>query len=126
MEQDNILKTPRPKPTTTKKAPRKNDYSTVRFNRDFMKKVSKLVDRANKKSFGRKIKPGMILESLFSLSDEKLLEKAIKKAQENSLSLNDKREVFFKERLTKFNGSKEQMELKMMEIFDQYLSENQS
>ena len=119
MKQNN---TPKP----LKKVSKKVDYSTVHLNRDFMRQVSRLAEKANKKSFGKKVSSKMILESLFSLADEKFLEKVIKKAQENSLSLNDRREIFFKERLSKFNGSKEQMELKMMEIFDQYLLQNQS
>ena len=119
MEQNNIQK-------TVKKTLKKQDYSTVRLNRDFMKKVSRLVDKANKKSFGKKVNSKMILESLLSLADEKLLEKVIKKTREDSLSHNDKREAFLRERLAKFNGSKEQMELKMMEIFDQYLLQNQT
>ncbi len=119
MEQNNIQK-------PVKKVSKKVDYSTVRLNRDFVRQVSRLAEKANKKRFGRRVRPKDILESLFRLADESLMEKAIKKAQENSLSLDDKREAFIRERLPKFNGSKEQMELKMMEIFDQYLSENQS
>ncbi len=119
MEQNNISR-------PVKKVSKKSDSSTVHFNRDFMRKVSRLVERANKKSFGRKVKPRAILENLFHLADEKLLERVVKKAQEDSLSHNDKREAFLKERLTKFNGSREKMELKMMEIFDQYLLQNQT
>ncbi len=119
MEQDNILKPAR-------KASKKSDSSAIRFHRDFMRKVSKLVDRANKKSFGKTMRPGAILENLLHLADDKLLEEVVKKTQEDSLSHNDKREVFLREKLTKFNGSKEQLELKMMEVFDQYLSQNQS
>ena len=113
-------------PTSVRKVTKKNDSSSVRFSKDFMKKVSKLVDRANRKSFGKRVKLKMILESLFNLADEKLLEDSVKKAQENSLSHSDKREAFLKERLSTFNGSKEQLELKMMEVFDQHLSQNQS
>ena len=119
MEQNNSQK-------PVKKVQKKWDYSTVHLNRDFMKKVLRLVERANKKSFGKKVNSKMILENLFYLADEKLLEKVVKKTQEDSLSHNDKREAFFKERLSQFKGSKEQMELKMMEIFDRYLSENQT
>ena len=109
-----------------KRVSKRKSYSVARLSKDFMRSVSRLAEKANRKRFGRRIRPKDILESLFSLADEKLLEKAIKKAQENSLSLGDRREAFLKERLSQFNGSKEQMELKMMEIFDQYLSENQT
>ena len=119
MEQNNIS-------SPVRKVTKKNDSSSVRFSKNFMKKVSKLVDRANRKSFGRSVKPNMILESLFSLADNSLLERVIKKVQDESLSHSDRREAFLKERLAKFNGSKEQMELKMMEVFDQHLSQNQS
>ena len=125
MEQTHIPKTPKTKPILAKKTPKRSDSSGIRFNKNFMKKILKLVDRANKKTFGRKVVPRVIIENLLHLADEKLLDHVIKKAQENSLSLSDRREVFFRERLSKFNGSKEQMELKMMEIFDQYLSQNQ-
>ena len=118
MEQDNIKK--------SKKTAKKNDFLTVRFGRDFMRKVSKLVERANRKPFGRKVRARMILESLFSLADEKLLEGAVKKAQEDSLSHTDKREAFLKEKLSKFGGSREQLERKMMEVFDQHLSQNRA
>ena len=112
-------------PTSVRKVTKKGDSSSVRFSKNFMKKVSKIVDRANRKSFGRRVKPNMILESLFNLADEKLLEASVKKAQEDSLSHSDKREAFLKEKLSKFSGSKEQLELKMMEVFDQYLSQDQ-
>ncbi len=119
MEQSNIS-------TPIRKAPKKSDSSTIRCHRSFMRKVSKLVDRANKKSFGRKVKTGGILENLLYLADEKFLEKVITKAQEDSMSHNDRREVFLRKKLTQFHGSKEQLELKMMEVFDQYLSQNQT
>ncbi len=119
MEQNNIQE-------PVKKVAKKKNYSLARFNKDFMRQVSRLVEKANKKSFGRKVRSADILEALFHLADERLLEKVIKKSQENSLSLNDKKEAFLKEKLTKFNGSKEQLELKMMEVFDQYLSQNQT
>ncbi len=119
IEQDNIL-------NPVRKVTKKSESSMIRFHRSFMRKISKLVDRANKKPFGRKVKPGDILENLFHLADDSLLAKTVKKTQEDSLSHSDKREVFLMEKLSKFNGSKEQLELKMMEVFDQYLSQNQS
>ena len=119
MEQDNISK-------PVRKAPKKSDFSVIRVNKDFTRRVSKLVDRANKKLFGRKVKARAILENLLHFADKKLLENVIKKAQEESLSHNDKKEAFLKEKLPKFNGSKEQLELKMMEVFDLYLSQNRS
>lgn len=107
-----------------RKVPKKRGFSAVRFDRDFMKKVSRLAEKANKKPLGRKVTPKAILENLLYLADDSLLERVVKKAQEDSLSHSDKRESFLKDRLAKFNGSKEQLELKMMEIFDQYLSQN--
>ena len=120
MEQHNNIIKP------VRKSPKKRDSSAIRFNKDFMKKISRLVEKANKKSFGRRVKPKAILENLFYLADESLLGRVIKKAQEDSLSHNDKREAFLKERLANFSGSREQLELKMMEVFDQYLSQNQT
>lgn len=113
--------------TTTKnvnKNLKKNDSSAIRFDKVFIKQVSRLVEKANKKQFGKKIKSKAILENLLKLADEKLIEHVIKQSQEESLTHNDKKEIFLKEKLSNFSGSKEQLELKMMEIFDQYLSQN--
>ena len=120
MEQDNNIAKP------VRKSPKKSDSFAVRFNKDFMRKILRLVEKANKKSFGRRVKPKAILENLLHLADDSLLARVIKKAQEDSLSHNDKREAFLKERLANFNGSREQLELKMMEVFDQHLTQNQS
>ena len=126
MEQNNLSRPIEPKAEPARKAPKKSDSFTVRFDKSFMKKVSRLVDRANKKPFGRKIRPRVILETLLGLADEKLLESVVKKAQEDSLSHNDKKEAFLKEKLSKFGGSKEQLELKMMALLNQHLSQNRT
>ncbi len=125
MEQNHISKKREPKPALAKKTPKRRDSFGIRFNKEFMKKISKLVDRANKKPFGKKVVPRAIIENLLHLADDKLLDNIIKKSQEESLSHNDKREIFLKEKLSQFSGSKEQLELKMMEVFNQYLSQNQ-
>ncbi len=117
MEQNNTSK-------PIKKAVKKTDSTAIRFDKAFMRQIARLVDRANKKPFGRKVKPKAILENLLKYADEKLLENVVKQAQEDSLTHTDKRELFLKEKLSKFSGSKEQLELKMMEVFDQYLSQN--
>ena len=100
MEEKNISQPP-------KKTVKRRGYSVARLDKDFMRKISRLAERANKKRFGRRVRSKDILESLFSLADDSLLDQVVKKAQENSLSLDDKREAFLKERLGKFDGSKE-------------------
>ena len=117
MEQNNTSK-------PIKKTAKKTDSTAIRFDKTFMRQIARLVDRANKKPFGRKVKPKTILENLLKFADEKLLENVVKQAQEDSLTHTDKRELFLKEKLSNFSGSKEQLELKMMEVFDQYLSQN--
>lgn len=108
---------------TVKNATKKTDSTAIRFDKAFMKQISKLVDKANKKQFGRKVKPKSILVNLLKMAEPSLLENVVKKSQEESLSHNDKRELYLKERISKFSGSKEQLESKMMEVFDQYLSQ---
>ncbi|MBT4792675.1 MAG: hypothetical protein HON90_13965 [Halobacteriovoraceae bacterium] len=117
MEQNTLNKTVK---TNTKKT----DSSAIRFDKAFMKTISKIVDKANKKQFGRKVKPKTILVNMLSLLDENLIDKVIKMSQENSLTHKDKKELFLKENLSKFSGSAEEMEAKMMEHFKGYLSQN--
>jgi len=85
---------------------------------------SKLVDKANKKQFGRKVKPKNLLVNLLNLADDNLIENVIKKSQEDSLSHSDKRELFLKKHMEKFSGSKEDFEEKMMELMSGFLSQN--
>jgi hypothetical protein len=118
MEQNTTNKTVK---TTTKKT----DSVAIRFDKAFMKQVSKIVDKANKKPYGRKIKPKAIIVNLLGLIDENLLDKVIKKSQQESLTIKDKKDKFIKENLAKFGGSVEEMETKMMEHFMGYLSQNQ-
>jgi len=118
MEQNTVTKTAK---TNTKKA----DSVAIRFDKAFMKQVSKIVDKANKKQYGRKVKPKTVLVNLLSLVDESLIEKVIKKSQQESLTLKDKKDKFIKDNLAKFNGTKDEMEEKMMEYFEGFLSQNQ-
>lgn len=109
---------------TSKSTAKKADSTAIRFDKAFMKQVSKLVDKANKKQFGRKVKPKNLLVNLLNLADDNLIENVIKKAQEDSLSHSDKRELFLKEHMEKFSGSKEDFEEKMMELMSRFLSQN--
>lgn len=102
----------------------KNESTSIRFDKAFVKELSKIVDKANKKAFGKKIYPKDIIINLFELSDEAIVQKAIKKSQEESLTHKDKRELFIKESAAKFGGSPEQVEAKMMELMNSYLSQN--
>lgn len=112
--------------TTRKVLSKRSEPTTIRFNRVFMKQIGKLVDKANKKQFGRKIRPGAIVENIFKLIDESLIDKAIKKTQEESLRPKDKKEIFLKENLGKFKGTKEEFEEKMMELMGVFISQNLS
>ena len=116
MEQNNTSK-------SIKKAAKNTDSTAIRFDKSFMRQVTRLVDRANKKPFGRKIKPKDIVKTLFSLVDDSLFEKVIRKVQEGSLTIDNKKEIFFKEHINKFEGSKEEFEEKMMELMKGFLSQ---
>jgi hypothetical protein len=48
----------------------------------------------------------------------------IRKTQENSLTLENKKDIFLKENMNKFKGSKEDFEIKMMELMKGFLSQN--
>lgn len=111
---------------TLKKANKSNNLMAIRFNNPFIAKLKKLVDRANKKSYGRKVKPSHIITQLFFLSDEVLKEKVIKQAQEESLTLKNREELFEKENLNKFGGSKEEFNEKMRELMGVHLSQKNS
>ncbi|MAE59368.1 MAG: hypothetical protein CME69_10835 [Halobacteriovorax sp.] len=109
---------------TPKSTQKKNDSTAIRFDKTFMRQVTRLVDKANKKQFGRKVKPKTILVNLFNLADEKLLEKTIQKSQEESLTQSDRKEMFMKENLGRFKGNKEEFEQKMMELMSGFLSQS--
>ena len=109
---------------TPKITQKKNDTTAIRFDKTFMRQVTRLVDKANKKQFGRKVKPKAILVNLFNLADEKLLEKTIQKSQEESLTQSDRKEMFMKENLGRFKGNKEEFEQKMMELMSGFLSQS--
>jgi len=109
---------------TSKSTAKKADSTAIRFDKVFMKQVSKLVDKANKKQFGRKVKPKNLLVNLLNLADDNLIKNVIKKSQEDSLSHSDKRELFLKKHMEKFSGSKEDFEEKMMELMSGFLSQN--
>ena len=117
MEQNTLNK-------TVKSNAKKTDSSAIRFDKAFMKAILKIVDKANKKPFGRKVKPKNILVNMLALLDENLVNKVIKLSQEDSLTHKDRKELYIKKNLSKFGGSIEEMEVKMMEFFDGYLSQN--
>jgi len=119
MEQNTINK-------STNTTSKKTESVAIRFDKSFMKQISKIVDKANKKQYGRKIKAKSIIVNTISILDEKLIDKVIKKSQEESLSANDKKDMYMKENLTKFKGSKEEFEQKMMELMTGFLSQSPS
>jgi hypothetical protein len=98
-----------------------NESTSIRFDKSFIKKLAKIVDKANKKSFGKKIYAKDIIAKIFEISDEVIVQKVIKESQEDSLSHKDKRELFLKENASKFGGSIEQMEQKMMELLQGHI-----
>ena len=108
----------------TKTPVKKNDTTAIRFDKTFMRQVTKLVDKANKKQYGRKVKAKALLTNLLELADEKLIEEVILKTQDESLSVNDKKEMYMKENLSKFKGTKDEFEQKMMELMSGFLSQN--
>ena len=109
----------------TIKAPKKkNDTTAIRFDKAFMRQVTKLVDKANKKQFGRKVKPKNMIVNLLRLADENLIEKVVKKSQEESLTNKDQDAIFLKENLGKFSGTKEEFDQKMRQLMASFLSQN--
>ena len=113
------------KNNVVKKVNNQNDSSVIRFDKTFMKSIKKHVDKANKKQFGKIVRAKHIITHLVALADNDLINKAIQYAQEDSLSLSDKKDLKFKENMSKFGGSREKYEEKMMELMDQFLLQNQ-
>lgn len=102
----------------------KNESTSIRFDKSFIKKLAKVVDKANKKPFGKKIYAKDILVNLFEITSDENIQKVIAKCQEDSLTHKDKRELFIKQSAAKLGGSPEQVEKKMMELMNSYLSQN--
>jgi hypothetical protein len=96
---------------------KKHESVAIRFDKAFIKQINRLVDKANKKQFGRKIKSKNIITSLFEISETILIEKAIERSQQKSLTHKDDKEKFLKEQVSKLGGTVESIEKKMMELF---------
>ena len=109
---------------TLLKIGKKRNLSIIGLSRNTKKFQIDFLSIPNLLHILRKIKPKVILINLLKLATPQLLDEVVKRSQEDSLSHNDKRELFIKEKMSKFRGSKEQLEAKMMEVFDQYLSQN--
>lgn len=73
MEQDNSIANP------VKRVSKKHGSSAIYFDRDFMKKILRLTEKTNKKSFGRKVKSKDTLEKLLQLVDVRISVKWAKK-----------------------------------------------
>ena len=102
----------------------KRASSSIRFNTQFIRKVKRVVDKANRKDLGRKIKLNDVLEQFFLQADEDLIQKVITICQENSLNAEDKKTKFIKEKLSKFNGTRQEFDFKMMELMENFLESN--
>lgn len=103
---------------------KKVDSTSVRFDKAFMKKVQRFVDKANRKQFGKKVRVNNFFVNLLNLADESLIEKVIKKSQDESLRLDDRKDINFKNNLSKFGGSRQKYEEKLMELMDKFVAEN--
>lgn len=95
----------------------------LRVDKIFVKKLQRIVEKANKKEFGARITPKDVLAQFLELSDTKLIERVIRKVQDDSLSHDDKKKLFIKSNATKFGGSKEKLEQKMMELMEGFLTQ---
>lgn len=102
----------------------KNESTSIRFDKVFVKKISKLVDKANKKTFGKKVYPKDIISKLFELSDESMIQKAVNESQEDSITHKDRKKMFLKEFASKVSGGVEALESEMMELLKQKYSQN--
>lgn len=78
------------KVTKSKKA---NSNGAVRVSNETRKILNRLLDKANKKSFGKKIKA----DALFAISLGLLTDKHIKELQDGSLTNADRLDMAFKE-----------------------------
>ena len=105
---------------------RSSDKKCVYFDKEFSKKITRLVEMANKKTLGRKIRIKDFIIMLLDTARSDLIEEVIRKVQDNSLSVVDKRELFIKENLNRFGGNRDEMEKMMMKLMDGYLSQNAS
>ena len=83
---NNELQTEKPKSKNSTGAP-------VRVSNETKKILTKLLDKANKKSFGKRIKPDALIATALKL----VADNHLKKLQENSLSNADRLEMAFKE-----------------------------
>lgn len=102
----------------------KNESTSIRFDKNFIKKLAKVVDKANKKPFGKKIYAKDILVNLFEVTNDDTIQKVIAKCQEDSLTHKDKKELFIKQSAAKLGGSPELVEEKMMELMKNFLSQS--
>lgn len=100
--------------------------SAIRLDRPIMRQLMKLVERSNRKQFGRKIKTKSFLQNLINLVDDELIDKTIKRSQEESLTHSDRQEISFRRNLSLFAGSKDKYEEKLMELMDNYLISKRS
>lgn len=96
----------------------------IRVNNEAFKTIIRLVEKANKKIHGKRVNPSHIVDQIIELADNNLFDKAIKRAQENSLRLKDKENIFEKEMLQKYKGSLGEMKQEMMEVFKRHIAEN--
>ena len=79
---------------------KKSAYSTIRLTQNTKKKLTQLLNKSNKKNFGKRVKA----DQLILLALELITDDHVKNLQENSLSNADKLEMKFKEYVRK-NGS---------------------
>lgn len=78
---------------------KKSNYSAVRVSSGTQKQLTKILQKANKKAFGTKVKS----DSLIALALTKIDDSDIKKLQENTISQRDRFEMYFQE-ISKKNG----------------------
>ena len=104
---------------------KKKDYGIIRVDQALLKRVKRLVDKANKKSLGKRVKARDILANLLDVVGEEVIGKAIKIAQEKSLSFKEKQEAFVKANMGRFKGDREQFERKMVELMGDFLGAKQ-
>lgn len=102
---------------------KKTDSVVIRFDKSFMKQLTKIVDKANRKQFGRKIKPKNIIVELLNLADESLISKVLNNVQDKSLSTKDQKAILYKNIAGKFKGSIDELELKLLQKYAQEMSQ---
>jgi len=86
--------------TVVKKKVKKNDSSTIKISKETKRELSRVLSKANRKDFGKRVRGDKVL----LLALQQIGETHIKELQNSSLSNEDKLEMKYREYISK-NGN---------------------